>query len=109
MILTGPTGAGKSALAAKVAARLGGEIINADSLAFYRGLDIGPAKPDAAERAMAPHHLLDVADPDEDFTAADFVRLAKPLIAGILERGFMPMVGGGPGSPRLERGLQTSP
>ena len=97
VIVAGPTGVGKSALAAFLARDLGGEVINADSLAFYRGLDIGTAKPDLAERSMAPHHLLDIVDPDEDFAAMDFVRLAKPIIGRLLEAGRVPFVVGGTG------------
>jgi tRNA dimethylallyltransferase len=109
--LTGPTGAGKSALAIALARALGGEIVNADSLAFYRGLDIGSAKPTLSERAAAPHHLLDVVDPDEDFTAADFARLARPLIAEISARGRLPLVVGGTGLylRTLVRGLFDGP
>ena len=75
--LTGATASGKSALALRLAKRLGGEIISVDSMQVYRGLDIGTAKPSAAEQAEVPHHLIDVAGLDEAFDAAQFVRLAK--------------------------------
>ena len=86
--LTGATASGKSALALRLAKRLGGEIISVDSMQVYRGLDIGTAKPSAAERAECPHHLIDVAGLDEAFDAAQFVRLAKKRAEeGILQRG----------------------
>jgi tRNA dimethylallyltransferase len=109
--LTGPTGAGKSAVAAAVAAEIGAEIINADSLAFYKGLDIGTAKPGPAELALAPHHLLDVAEPDQDFTVADFLRLARPLISDLASRGRAPLVVGGTGLylRSLTKGLFDGP
>ena len=75
--LTGATASGKSALALRLAKRLGGEIISVDSMQVYRGLDIGTAKPSAAEQSGVPHHLIDVAGLDEPFDAAQFVRLAK--------------------------------
>ncbi|MDR3153332.1 MAG: tRNA (adenosine(37)-N6)-dimethylallyltransferase MiaA [Deltaproteobacteria bacterium] len=95
--VTGPTGSGKTALAAQVAARLGGAVINADSLAFYRGLDIGAAKPTAAETALCPHHLFGILDPDEPFDAAAYARLARPLAARLWEEGSPPVACGGTG------------
>ncbi|MDR1309172.1 MAG: tRNA (adenosine(37)-N6)-dimethylallyltransferase MiaA [Deltaproteobacteria bacterium] len=96
-IITGPTGSGKSELALAIALAIGGEIINADSLAFYRGLDIGTAKPSLADRARVPHHLVDILDPPDDFSAADFMRLARPLAKGLWDRGRPPLVVGGTG------------
>ena len=70
-----------------LARELGGEIINADALQVYRGLDIGTAKPSAEERAAAPHHLVDILDPEEPYSAGEFVRRARPLIGEIRQRG----------------------
>ena len=95
--LTGATASGKSALALRLAKRLGGEIISVDSMQVYRGLDIGTAKPSAAEQAEVPHHLIDVAGLDEAFDAAQFVRLAKRAEEGILQRGCRPIFCGGTG------------
>jgi tRNA dimethylallyltransferase len=97
VVLTGPTASGKSDLAIALAERLGGEIVNADSQQVYRGLDAGTAKPGLAERARAPHHLLDVADPGEGMDAARWVALADAAIAGIVWRGRVPLVVGGTG------------
>lgn len=82
-IITGPTGVGKTALAVRLAGRFGGEIISADSMQVYRHLDIGTAKPSPEERALAPHHLIDVVDPDEEFNAAMFVEQADAAIRGL--------------------------
>jgi tRNA dimethylallyltransferase len=97
LVVAGPTGSGKTALAIALAQRLGGEIVNADSQQVYRGLEVGTAKPSAAERAAAPHHLLDVADPGEGMDAARFVALADAAIAEIAARGRLPIVAGGTG------------
>ena len=96
--LTGATASGKSALALRLAKRLGGEIISVDSMQVYRGLDIGTAKPSAAEQAEVPHHLIDVAGLDEAFDAAQFVRLAKRAEEGILQRGCRSTVSSRPGT-----------
>lgn len=96
-IITGPTGSGKSALALKLAEALGGEIINADSLAFYRGFDIGTAKPAAAEQKRVPHHLFDILNPDEDFDAAAYLRLARPLVERLAAQGRPALAVGGTG------------
>jgi tRNA dimethylallyltransferase len=96
-VIAGPTGSGKTALAVALARRAGGEIVNADSQQVYRGLDVGTAKPSAAERAAAPHHLLDVVDPGEGMDAARFASLADAAIAGIAARGRLPIVAGGTG------------
>lgn len=95
--IVGPTAAGKTALAVRIAERLGGEIVSCDSLQVYRELDIGSAKPSAEERARAPHHLLDVAQPDEHFSAARYVTLADRAIAAIQDRGRPALVAGGTG------------
>jgi tRNA dimethylallyltransferase len=96
-VIAGPTASGKSALAVAVAARVGGEIVNADSQQVYRGLDVGTAKPTAEERAAVPHHLLDVADPGEGMDAARFAALADAAIAEVSARGKLPVVAGGTG------------
>ena len=89
--LTGATASGKSALALHLAKRLGGEIISVDSMQVYRGLDIGTAKPSAAEQSGVPHHLIDVAGLDEPFDAAQFVRLAKQAEVAIRSRDARPI------------------
>ncbi|MGL4209229.1 MAG: tRNA (adenosine(37)-N6)-dimethylallyltransferase MiaA [Candidatus Adiutrix sp.] len=80
VIIAGPTGAGKSALGLELAQFFGGEIINADSVALYRGFDIGAAKPTVDEQNMVPHHLIDVLNPDENFDAAAYLQKARPII-----------------------------
>jgi tRNA dimethylallyltransferase len=95
--VVGPTAVGKTAVGIALAERLDGEIISADAVAVYRGLDIGSAKPDASEQARTPFHLIDVADPDEDFTLADFARLAEQTIGDIRRRGKTPIIVGGTG------------
>lgn len=95
MVLTGPTGSGKSAVALDLAARLPLEIVSVDSAQVYRGMDIGTAKPTQAERAAVPHHLIDIRDPAERFSAGDFVREALAAIGGIHARGRIPLLVGG--------------
>jgi len=95
--LMGPTASGKTALAVAWAQRLGTEVISVDSALVYRGLDIGAAKPDAATRALAPHHLVDVRDPHEVFSAADFAREALPPMQALAARGRVPLLVGGTG------------
>jgi len=96
-IITGPTGAGKSDLALAAAEALGGEIINADSLALYRGFDVGTAKPGPADRLRAPHHLIDVLNPDEAFDAAAYLGAARPLAEALYQAGRPALVVGGTG------------
>jgi len=107
----GPTASGKTALALDWARRLGGEIVSVDSALVYRGLDIGAAKPDAAERALVPHHLIDVRDPWQRYSAADFATDARIAIAAILARGNLPILAGGTGLyfQALLRGLSPMP
>ena len=95
--VAGPTASGKSALAMRLARARRAEIVSCDSLQVYRGLDIGSAKPGAADRAAVPHHLIDVVDPDQDFSAADYARLARRAVADIAARGGVPIVAGGTG------------
>jgi tRNA dimethylallyltransferase len=97
LFVVGPTAAGKTALAIALAERFGGEIVNADSRQFYRGMDIGTAKPTPEEQARAPHHLVDVAEPDEACGLAWFLDHAHAAIGGIRERGHLPIVCGGTG------------
>lgn len=93
----GPTASGKTAFAIELAQRLGGEIVSVDSALVYRGLDIGAAKPDMAERAGVPHHLLDVREPWQPYSAAEFAGDARTAIDGILARGRLPVLAGGTG------------
>jgi tRNA dimethylallyltransferase len=95
VLLMGPTASGKTGLALALAERLPLEIISVDSAQVYRDMDIGTAKPDAAMRARVPHHLLDILDPSEAYSAARFREDALRLIAGIRERGRMPLLVGG--------------
>ena len=97
VVVCGPTAVGKTAAAIDLSLRLGGEIVNADSMQVYRRMDIGTAKPTAAEQARVRHHLIDVADPDESFDAARFARLGRAAIDDITARGRMPIVAGGTG------------
>ncbi|MCU0233705.1 MAG: tRNA (adenosine(37)-N6)-dimethylallyltransferase MiaA [Thermoanaerobaculales bacterium] len=95
LVILGPTASGKSRLALALAEALGGEIVSADAFAVYRGLDIGTDKPSAADRRRVRHHLLDVADPREVFSAGAFARAARAAIADIAARGLQPLVAGG--------------
>jgi tRNA dimethylallyltransferase len=97
VFLAGPTAVGKSEIALLLAEKIGGEIISVDSMQVYRGLDIGTAKPSAAERARVPHHLIDVVDLTESFDAAQFVRLANAAVIEIQARGHVPVFCGGTG------------
>jgi len=97
ILIAGPTAVGKSEIALQLAGRLGGEIISADSMQVYRGLDLGTAKPSAADRARVPHHLIDICDLTESFDAAQFVRLAQKAVAEIQALGRVPIFCGGTG------------
>lgn len=97
LVLVGETASGKSALALKLAQELDGEIICADSWTVRREVDIGTAKPSKEEQALVPHHLLDVVEPDGDFTAAEFKKLAYRAISDISKRGKLPIMVGGTG------------
>jgi tRNA dimethylallyltransferase len=97
VLLVGPTAVGKTELAIQLAERLDGEIVSADSRLFYRGMDIGTAKPSAEERARIPHHLIDVADPDETWSLALFQQRAANIISDIHQRGRLPFLVGGTG------------
>jgi tRNA dimethylallyltransferase len=95
--IVGPTAAGKSDLAVELALRLGGEIVNADSMQLYRGMDVGTAKLSAAERRGVPHHLLDIWDVRETASVAGYQRRAREVIEAIRERGRVPLLVGGSG------------
>ena len=95
--VVGPTGSGKSDLSVSLALELGGEVINADSMQFYRGMDIGTAKITLAERRGVPHHLLDILDVTEEASVSDFQQQARELIAGIHARGKRAILAGGSG------------
>jgi len=95
--IVGATATGKSALALHLAEHLDSEIVNADALQVYRGLDIGTGKPSAADRALVPHHLLDILAPDQPLTAGAFATLARAAIADIQSRNRLPIVVGGSG------------
>jgi tRNA dimethylallyltransferase len=97
VLLLGPTGSGKTALSLALGEHLGGEIVSCDSVAVYRGMDLGTAKPTAEERARLPHHLIDVADPDQPFTAGEYSRQARAALREIAARGRLPIVTGGTG------------
>jgi tRNA dimethylallyltransferase len=97
VLLLGPTGSGKTALSLELGERFGGEIVSCDSVAVYRGMDMGTAKPTPKERARLPHHLIDVADPDQLFTAGEYSRQARAALREIAKRGCLPIVTGGTG------------
>ncbi|MFY9705779.1 MAG: tRNA (adenosine(37)-N6)-dimethylallyltransferase MiaA [Desulfobacterales bacterium] len=97
LVICGPTGIGKTTAAIAAAETFGGEVISADSLQVYRFMDIGTAKPTAEERARAPHHLIDVVDPDDEFDAARFSQAAREIALAMDRRGAVPIVAGGTG------------
>lgn len=97
ILIVGPTAVGKTELAIQIAERLDGEIISADSRLFYRGMDIGTAKPSSEEQRRVPHHLIDIADPDQILSLADFQRMAREAIAEIHRRQKTPFLVGGTG------------
>ncbi len=97
VVILGPTASGKTALSLALAQEFGGEIVNCDSVAMYREFDIGTAKPNSAERSLAPHHLFDLADPTLDITAGDYARQARQVLTEISARHRVPIVVGGTG------------
>jgi tRNA dimethylallyltransferase len=97
IVLLGPTASGKTDLALELAEAFGGEIVGADSRQVYRQMDIGSAKPTRAQQARAPHHLIDVVNPDEPFSLADYLRLARAAIADVHARQRVPLLVGGTG------------
>jgi tRNA dimethylallyltransferase len=111
VVILGPTASGKTDLAIRLAESLDGEIVNADSMQIYRGMDIGTAKPSMELRHRVPHHLVDIADPDQEFSASDFRREAAKAIADITGRGKRVFIVGGTGLyiKALLQGLADSP
>ena len=111
VILLGPTGSGKTALSLALAERFDGEVVSCDSMAVYRGMEVGTAKPRREERARVPHHLIDVAEPDEPFTAGAYSRQARVALNEIAARRHLPIVTGGTGLylRALTEGLFTGP
>lgn len=97
LIIAGPTAAGKTAVSIRLAEKVGGEIVSADAFQVYRGMDIATAKPSPEQLARVPHHLIDILDPGEVYSAARFRELALPRIAEIEQRGAVPIVVGGSG------------
>ena len=97
ILLVGPTAVGKTEIAIQLAERMDGEIVSADSRLFYRGMDVGTAKPTRAEQARVPHHLIDIANPDEILSLAVFQQKAREAIADIHARGKLPLLVGGTG------------
>jgi tRNA dimethylallyltransferase len=111
VLLLGPTGSGKTALSLALGERFNGEIVSCDSVAVYRGMDLGAAKPTQEERARLPHHLINVADPDQPFTAGEYSRQARAALREIASRGRLPIVTGGTGLylRALTEGLFAAP
>lgn len=97
IVVAGPTASGKTSLAIEIAKNMNGEIVSADSMQIYKYMDIGTAKPTSDEQAMCKHHLIDFAEPDCDFSVADYTRLAHRTIADIVSRGKTPVMCGGTG------------
>lgn len=87
VVITGPTASGKTALGVALAQRLGGEVVSADSMQIYRGMDIGTAKPTPEEMEGVPHHMIDCVEPGEDFSVGKYVQLADGCVQDILSRG----------------------
>ena len=97
IVICGPTASGKTALSVALARELGGEVVSADSMQIYRRMDIGTAKPTLEERMGIPHHMIDVADPEENYSVARYVSDAIPVVDDIIARGNIPVVAGGTG------------
>ena len=97
LVISGPTASGKTWLAVELAKRHNGEVVSADSMQIYRRMDIGTAKPTAEEMQGVPHHMIDVADPEEDFSAARYVDMASRCVDDVLSRGKLPILAGGTG------------
>lgn len=97
VVVCGPTGSGKTKLAISLADFFDGEIISADSVAIYKGLDIGSAKPDVTERSSAVHHMIDVCEPTEDFSVAEYKEMSRNILSDVVKRGKVPIICGGTG------------
>ena len=97
LAIVGPTGGGKSALAVALCQHFGGELISCDSMQIYRGMDVGTAKPTKEEQSAVPHHMIDVRDPKEPFSCADYVAMATEIISDCQKRGRLPVICGGTG------------
>ena len=97
LVVVGPTASGKTKLSVELALRHNGEVVSADSMQIYRTMDIGTAKPTVEEMQGVPHHMLDVADPEEDFSVARYVEMAAACVDDILARGKLPILAGGTG------------
>ncbi len=97
IVICGPTGIGKTSVGIGLAEKLGGEIISSDSMQIYRHMDIGTAKPTAEEQARVRHHMIDIVDPDEDFDAVRFARMAREKVLQLHQKGLLPVVVGGTG------------
>ena len=97
VVITGPTASGKTALGVALAQRLGGEVVSADSMQIYRGMDIGTAKPTPEEMQGVPHHMIDIADPAENYSVSRYAAQAVACVDDILARGKLPIVVGGTG------------
>ena len=97
LAVTGATASGKSALALELCRRLDGELVSCDSMQIYRGMDVGTAKPTNAEKCEIPHHMIDVCDPCDNYSASDYAEAAKKVIADIHSRGKLPILCGGTG------------
>jgi tRNA dimethylallyltransferase len=97
VVILGPTASGKTSLSLALAERFGGEIVSCDSVAVYRGMEIGTAKPTLEERRRTPHHMIDVVDPSQNFSAGDYSRQGRTALADIAARGKLPIVTGGTG------------
>lgn len=97
IVILGPTGSGKSKLSISLAKKLGGEIVSCDSMQIYRGMDIGTAKISKNEMEIIPHHMIDIVEPNEEFSVGEYVKQAKKIIAEIFERNAVPIVVGGTG------------
>ena len=97
LIVCGATGSGKSSLAVDLALKYGGEVVSADSVAIYKKLDVGSAKPTKEEMKGVPHHMIDVVSPFDEFSVSDYEEMALPIIEDILSRGKLPIICGGTG------------
>ena len=111
LVICGPTASGKTALAVELALRFNGEVVSADSMQVYRRMDIGTAKPTPEETRGVPHHMIDVADPEENYSVARYVAEAVPIVDDILARGKLPIIAGGTGLyiDNLVAGRQFAP